>query len=790
MMIARASLRLVWRRRLETLALTAIVLLIVFLYGALSLASYNIQEHVYVQMRGELGDVAVSSVFDEEDLRAIAEEAGASSYAGYLIVYGKALVGDESRLAVVIGKSYFEEAVKVKRLDGQPPVGPSEAAFYTVLTGGEGLIPESLSIGSRVKVEAFTLSGERVELEFDVVGWYRGFAWIAGEPFAIVVDDSVVERLTGGKFYLAAFWTEDPDNSDLDAFADRILGAMESRGLEPLWFFVNKKEENPIVNLVESATNILLIPASLVLLLAALLPAAAGSVAVVRDSRNIAVLKTMGAGWRELFAYYTLPWLIRGALGSLLALAALVVFADDVYFQLFVRDSEIAEIMWESLGFRFDAYQLVKAAAYAALLVALGSLVPLLLAVKLDTVRILRSTELPVAATPLRISVPGPVVARAFIRDLAARWWKMLGLVLALSILWGMTAAMEMEAESLDVVRELYESRMPPDVYLAAASVAPAPSEPAWRALDRLLGGDDSVASYTIFHSEIAYRSLEYGGRTLWLEFIYLLSGDPGTAFPLSEGRYPSGGGEALISEALASYLGLGVGDLVRVATPRGSTEEFTVVGLSYSRLNNGFYIVVGSPDVMREEPGLREAIAHIALEEGVPEAYSEVLRKRVEAVPHLTVTFMATRGEVVEGIDLLGELLLIFYAGITTLASIAAGIALAGIVLVDASARSRELAVLSALGVAKRTVVVGYAAQMLAALALSAPLALIAGYIIARRTAELSALALGYLEPVVTVSSIANPLLLVALAITSTWMIAAIWLYYRRLDVVGQLRE
>ena len=109
---------------------------------------------------------------------------------------------------------------------------------------------------------------------------------------------------------------------------------------------------------------------------------------------------------------------------------------------------------------------------------------------------------------------------------------------------------------------------------------------------------------------------------------------------------------------------------------------------------------------------------------------------------------------------------------------------------LVDASTRSREIAVLLALGASRRLVIASYLLQLLVALALAAPLALISGYVLAEATAARSALALGYLDPQLDPGAVATPLFTISLAITVAWLLAALLVFLRRLKVTEVLRE
>ena len=789
MKLARASVRALYKRRLDTASLVVVVVLVVFIYGVLSLSVYNVKEHVYVQVRSELGDVAVASTFTEDVAGDIARRAGAASYRLYLVAFAKMSVGGENVSVVLIGAPSFDKAVRVKALEGREPGSAGEAAYYKVVSGGGFQIPD-IGIGDIVRVYAYTHEGAMEEFNLRVTGVYRGFSWVGGHPYALVVDESVVERITGGVYYLGALWTQGGGGEEVDELEERILGAMEDEGLQAYWVFKNKKEENPIVNLLESAANILLVPTSVVLLLSALLPAAAGSIAVFRDLRVIATLRAMGASWTGLFAYYSVPWLLRGVAGSIVAVLMLLAWADDVYFALFVRDSEIASIIRESLGFTYDYRVMTEASLTALALVFLGSMIPLALSLRVDPVRVLRMSELPTEASPPRARLPGPTALRLALRDLAARRWKLAGFILALGIMWGMAVSMEMETLSIEGIKEFYESEMPADAFISVTSLAPIVPEPVWKTVSLDVGMDPLVGSYTIFYSSLVFNALHARGELVALEYIYVIEGSPHTAFPLSKGRYPERGGEALTSEALAEYLGLGLGSRVRVVAPTGDETELTIVGVSKSRTNNGFYMVVADKSLFKEEPGYYDAVAYLDFRDGAGEEALESVKERIESHGYLSIVFALTRSDIVDGIDVLGSFLKAIFAGLIAVSSIAAGIVVSSMALVDSSTRSREIAVLLAMGASRRSIMSGYLLQLLLSLALAAPLAFLTGYLLAEVTADRSALALGYLDPQPSPRAVATPLLSISLLITIAWLLVALLAFLRRLKITEILRE
>lgn len=789
MNIAKAGLRQVYKRKLETLILIILIVLVVFQHGFLELTRYNVGYHIYQQLRDEMGDLAVAvpegSTKEAERLLA---ELGADRVESRTFYTVKLNLGNRTLLAPLIEMGDLNGFSAIAELKaGEPPGGEGEAGIYTVVaSGARGMSLDWVEPGMEAVVEAYTARGP-LRMELTVTGVYKGFSWVAGYPYAVLLP-SVPSQLEGQGIAIVSAWMGDRDPEE----AARSLQSMaEARGLRLYGVLVNSPERNPIIMLVKSAFNLLSIPASIMLAFTFILPAAAGTVAVFRDLKTLATLKAMGAGRRELALYYTLPWIARGLLGAGLATLLLAAYSDNVYFSIFVGDSDIARAMAEAYGFKLDPATLARASAIALLLVVAGGLIPLAPASRVKAVEVLRSGELPLALAPPRVGIPGPLQVRASLRDLAARWWKLAGLALALGLLWGVSTALEMETGSLESITSFFSSEYGVDVYAGFRSLTPEPPRPIAGAAEDLASGDPRVAGYTVFFSESAVTSLPGGSGRVFMEYIAVLAGDPEVGFPLKEGRYPQGPGEAVISRYMASYLGLEVGDSLVLEVPRGSSVELRIVGLSSSMWNNGFHVVVGRDvGVFQDEPGLLQAVLMVDLEPGIdPEEYAKWLRDE-GLPPYMTATQVLTREDIVDSLSTMTSMVRVFYSGIAVLTAIAAGIALAGVLLVDASARAREHSVLLAMGAGRRHITLGYLLQVAASLLLAAPLALGLGYLTAEATARGTALALGYIPPSLDPGALYSSSLALSMTVFLAIVLVAILLHLRRLDLPRILRE
>ncbi len=791
MSLARAGARTVYRGRLETIVLVVLVFLIVVQHGFLSLSRYNIGYHIYEQIRDENGDLSIGvSLKDGEAAAAIASEVLRAERVELKTFYRvKATIGNNTFIAPLISLDELPGFASIASLkEGRPPEAPGEAGVYTVVaSGSRGLgLEGSVKPGDRLVIEAYTGRGIK-RLEVNVTGVYKGFSWVAGSPYSILVP-SVPEELRSSGFAIVSIWLASGDPEDA---ASMLVEALNISGVKVYDVFVNSPERNPIAALVKSGFNLLSIPASIMLAFAFILPAAAGSVSVFRDMRTLSVLRAMGAGRGGLALYYMVPWILRAVIGVIIAVVFLAVYSDNLYFKLFVGDSEIAREMAESYGFKLDPATLARASVNALAMVVLGSLVPLIAASRVDIVQVLRIGELPIVARPPRIGVPGPLLLRNSLRDLAARWWKVLGFILSMGLLWGVSVAIDMETGSLNEIKHFFLNESRTDLYMTFASVAPEVPEPVSERVARLLDSDDRVYSFTVFDGESAPSLLPNGARVMMF-YIVITGGDPATAFPLEDGRYPSGPGEAAISVYMADYLGVGLGDGIELEAPNGSTVSFTIVGLTKSMTNNGFHAIVApGEDLFQTSPGTLFALAYVDLRDGVdPKMFADSFSSEVSKAGYIVQLRYFTRYDLAKSFDTLINMIKVFYGGIAVLTAIAGGIALAGIALVDSSARSREYAALLALGGRGSSIISGYIVQVLLSLLLSAPLALAIGYVTARETARGTAGVLGYIPPSPSPGALVNGLLLVVAGIALFFIAVSLAIRLRRMNIVGILRE
>jgi len=215
--------------------------------------------------------------------------------------------------------------------------------------------------------------------------------------------------------------------------------------------------------------------------------------------------------------------------------------------------------------------------------------------------------------TPIRLSLIGTTV-NIGIRDLFSRPWKFIGLLLSIVILWGAVTALNMEAYGLHGIVDNYRGEIPFDTNLFISTTSGIVLDDLPTMVEEAVSGNDAVKGYYLIARQTV---LDVFGQVEVSQIVTGIAGDPSVAFPLERGRYPGGLGEAVISRSLAILKGVDVGSYLEVSVD-GDIYRLEVVGISISRLNNGYYLLVTQEqyvlmtDTPGEEVGRRSLVAYL----------------------------------------------------------------------------------------------------------------------------------------------------------------------------------
>ncbi|HIE37111.1 TPA: ABC transporter permease, partial [Candidatus Geothermarchaeota archaeon] len=659
MTITKGGVRIIWRKKVETISITFLIIVIVVSYGSLVVLADNMSEHAYRQFRGTLGDVAVFGLFPENITTYFNDLSSIKSVTPLYVWYGTLAYEDEKFLVSIADRRYVDR-LAVFQLEGEYPSNMTEAIFYISITGGPIIEESPLDIGENVSLLYFPPKGFANVVNLKVVGVARGFAHIGGMESALIVSSELMDKILGDTVTGVSILLYDEDIDKIESIAKDVDQIVDQNDFTTFFKFVNKKERNPIVVLLESASTILTIPISVVLFLVPVLVASAGSALVIREVKIVATLKSIGMNTFDIFKYYGFPWLIRGLVGLSIGLAILPNISEYIYREFIVRDSEIADILINTLGFIVRPETLLTLSWYIIALVFLGILIPWFIAYKVNIVKAISSTGLYSISPPYRRFM-GLVSLRVFIRDVVSRPWKLIGILLSISILWGALAALNMEAAGLNDVQYIYEEKMVFDTSLTISSTS-------FRILDdlidisnNLMSQDEDVKGYVILDRRI---TINLFGLNEVGQLITYVGGDPSIAFPLVKGDFPSGYREVVISKNLAAFKGLDIGDVIEVYVDE-EVFRLKVVGISYSRLSNGYYLLVEPNQyaimlhIDPDEVGKREQVIYVDVVDGVdPDLFSQEIKNLYEGRYPVSVEY-TTKNDLMNQLQLINNFIL-----------------------------------------------------------------------------------------------------------------------------------
>ncbi|MCX8196113.1 MAG: hypothetical protein N3F67_03440 [Acidilobaceae archaeon] len=756
-----------------------VVMITVIGVSSLNLARENFSQSVYSLTLSVTGDVLLIGEFAPDAVKDLSSLPSVKEARVLRVTFGAVRQNGELVLVTVMGHQSFERAFRLYVLEGALPSAREEAVLYTALRAPSA---EQVKPSERVSLVLYDYArGGLRHYELRIVGTAKGFNHIGRSGQVLVVHEDLLREALGESItYLSLSSAGDPRSTAAEA-----LKLLEERGSPPSWYFVNTKEENAVVRIVEGVTTLFSLPIILLLISVPLISASVGSAFVARDFKLIGVMKALGAGPLELFQQYSLPWLVRGSLG--LALGALLTpfAAREVYVRA-IGDDELGKALYEIYGFAVYPEVIALYALLTALLLSLGSLVPFFLALRVQPLEAITFSGL-YAGRSARVipSLEVGLKLTYFLRDAAARFWKVAALVLVLSSLLGLSIASAMVASGAEEVSERARdsSYNPMDLYVYVNAL-----EPSSRVVDLL--EEELKLGAERYH--ITYLRT-FSGAVEGLGFVSLVAsarGDPTVEFPLIEGRYPSMK-EAVVSQNLARLKGLKIGDVLKFRDGLGRVHELKVVGVSRALHLAGSYVLVSADQFIEiagasRPSGYGGLAAAMALRDGddgkdLVRRLESMLSIQVEAEDReaLARSLRSTTG-LVRG-ALYSILLVLLLVSVVVVGSVIVG---------DVLARVREIAVLKAIGMRALDFSLISLLQAIVATLLSLPLAFFIGYIVGERLARGVATFVPYVEPKVGIEAVFNPLSLLALASLYLTLFFVTWIVTRRVDVVRSVSE
>ncbi|MEN2999196.1 MAG: ABC transporter permease [Acidilobaceae archaeon] len=774
----RAALRTVLRRKLESVAVILVVAIAVIGVSSLNLARENFSQSVYSLTLSVTGEVLLIGDFSPEIARDLSSLPSVREVRDLRVAFGAVSQEGELVLVTVMGHGSFARAFRLYLLEGSMPSTKGEAVLYTALRAPS---TEQVRASEKVSLLLYDYAkGSLTRHELKLVGTAKGFNHIGRAGQVLIVHEELLREALGERItYLSLSSTGDARSAAAEA-----LRALEERGSPASWYFINTKEENAVVRIVEGATTLFSLPILLLLASVPLISASVGSAFVARDFKLIGVMKALGAGPWELFQQYSLPWIVRGLVGLSLGVVLAPLAAREVYVRA-IGDDELGRALYEVYGFSLYPEVLLLYASVTVLLLFLGSLVPFLLAMRVEPIEAIAFSGLYAGRSARFIpSWRGGLRLIYFLRDLAARYWKLATLVLLLSSLLGLSAASAMITSGAAEISERARDRAynPMDLHIYVNSL-----EPGSRVVEALEG--KLRADAQDYH--ITYLRT-FSGAVEGLGFVPLVAsarGNPAVEFPLAEGRYP-GKGEAVLSLSVARLRELRVGDVLEFRDGLGRVHQLRVVGISRALHLGGSYVLV-SADQFLEIAGESRPSGYGGLAAAVALGGKDgrELVRRLESALSLQLEAEDREGLARSVRSATGLIRGASYSILLVLLLVSLVVAASAIVG-DLLARVREVAVMKAIGMGALDLSLISLLQAVLATLLSLPFALIIGYLVAERLARGVATFVPYVEPKVGLEAVLNPLSFLVLAFLYLSLFLVTWAAARRVDVVRSISD
>lgn len=786
MILVKSALRVIAWKKLETVAVILVALVAVLAPASLAIIKSNLDYQIYELFRDVSGDVMLTGVIPGESLDALRGLEGVKRVDGTTITFG--LLGGERALVAVMGDEAFNTLVKLHVIkEGRAIRDPGEAVVYRAMfVRGHVELPK---VGDSIDLVIVT-GREPVEFKLKVVGLATGYNHVGPTPFMVVVKEELLRSVTNNTLTAVRLEVvEDPRS-----VAGEAKSAIEGLGGVISWHIVNTRDENPVVLIVESAMSVMTLPVLIFIAMTPVLSASLGLATVVRDSRTIAVMKALGCGLKELFTAYSLPWIIRVALGVLLGFLISPFASKWLYLNYFVEDVDLSRALYERFG--FNPYWGI--AAYYAIIVLglaiLGSLVPLAVAYRVNVVDVISTVGLYAHQAPrVGWSIGRLVAFRMWVRDMISRWWKTIGLVLPLSLLLGLGSSGLMLSSGLEEWVKTVEDRSLTRFDAILTVTIAGDLERFLEFLEKLRGEGGYVKGYFVSTPYTLASAIE--GLT-FIELRALVKGDPSIEFPLIHGRYPESRGEVVISKGLADYKGLKVGDTLKLRDTFGRVHELEVVGIARAYHDRGYQLLLTQEslwDIRGYEEGLgRASTVKVAIELRDPSRFEEALESLQNDIRRAGPygVEVESRDSIASTFKGYSTMVIAITAAMSLLASVVVAIIASTLIASDVSARTREIAVLASLGLHVRQLILGYTIQLVTSIALAIPLAYITSNTIARLLAERTANFIGYIEPVTSPQMLLTANTITPLTVVLIVTIVVTFFTLRKLDMVRALSD
>ncbi len=779
--LLKSTLRLIRKRKGETILLVILGALAVGFLVGVEVDSRNFQVYITNSMIDTLGHVSFFGKFNDTALDTAKSTAGVRDARLYYWIIGYTLQPGGAKKSVVLLDSDILDNPLIEA--GEKPSGPRVVLYRSVNNPGT---PGLVEVPGTINVTVYNSTGKKwVTLNLEVVSTARGLPQFSGESTTVlIVDHTYLQELAGRHPTWLAVWLDNTSDQYIDQAAGKLRMKLEAEGYTVVGEWVNHPQHNPAVEVIKSLTNYFIPYIIAAVILVAVLSAAGGAAVIGSSTRHIAVLRSLGAGKREVFTAYLAPWTLRILVASLIG-AATGPFIGKLILKIALRgDTEMLSILYNAYGYQVPLDVLAIYTVIAFIIALAGSLVPGILASRVNLREALVFYGLKTGRT-LRVRM-GKATLTMAARNLLSKPWKLVGLILAVAIVWGVASGAYASILSIQKDNDDYWKTMDYDalIYLTPTAYQ---VHPDYGKAEQLITSTGKVQSI----QEVATSTGQYiPGLNRYTCIATVLKGEPISYKPL-QGNLPNSPGEVALSRTLIHVLHKNLGDQVTLKAWNDIRLNLRIVGIIPDKCNS--YVILVTPRTFTRTTGLNPVwgtrLVYIKYKQGVDPG--EATRRIVEELNKIpTIT---ARGETKTQLIRESRQNWQTFTGVTmgfTLVSLITGAGVvAALAAIDTSERRREISVMQALGIPRRTITLLGTLEIALATILSIPLIALTGYLITRASLNMATGAIGYIPPHYSAKAIAGPPAIITYIVALAIAAIVIHRYTRKINIVETLR-
>ncbi len=747
MTLFKASLRILTKRKIES-----IVFVIIIFLGVTGIATIKLAADYSLELAGKAWSVEVGNIVIIGDIP-------------YNVTGSLTGLPDVAELKLI----------KVKTSVAFHDTEPLSVAFVYNPTSSP---PIGYLIDQEGSVIIYNVAGEKADLEpgdsitipgygsLTIDGNASGIVTISGgTDITLIVPLDIFNELPGKEVDVLAVIAS--PGANVSNLARTLYQNIVSQGGGVDSINIQTEEDNPAEAPMKSMALAFEVFIGTALVTGALLIAGSEMALLERNLRELGVLKAIGAGKKEIIAYYSGYNIMRGVIGSLLGIMLSIPLSRYlVTWGSKQAGSSTVEILMQHYPYTPSIGVIASIGLFAVGIILLFSIIPPLILSRINTVQALRFTGLSHRFRILKIMYRKVRIAHS-VRRILSRPWTTIFLILIIAVSWGATASIPMSIRSVNSMGDELET------YGYTAVIMLPTQDLNFSELLEIVDKVNGVTRAELWLS--MWRGVEVFNETVSTHTCLIGNWTLGPS--LIKGHWP-GEGEIVVSETMARLYDLDLGDIVYIRNSKGQMLELRVSGIASTHENAGKIVFLNKRDYTALL-GERYLYLRISSTDNGEVVGERVVRSLLEnSIP---AKLAYTKDELIKRQEQGTEFFRTFLSiiNISTLITGFAGLAMLS--LVDMAGRLKEIGVLRSIGFTNHELSVDLVLGILIAIVFAAPLAYFVSLLISSSLLRLMVDALGFLEPIPSIMDLANTGWVILLALFFIYLVSLVYLRRQR---------